>query len=134
MENKKEYFNIWNGEKQFIDEKKLVVFAKPRDVCYVKLGYNIWFEENGKDWFMRPVLIINKIWSLYFVIPLTSKNKENNYHFKINSVCFNAKTTTAILSQWRVIDGRRLIEKKGTCDRNEFNIIKKILRKMYFQE
>ena len=48
---------------------------------------------------MRPVLIISKIGILYFVIPLTSKNKENQYHYQIKSVSFNQKQTYAILSQ-----------------------------------
>jgi uncharacterized protein YifN (PemK superfamily) len=83
---------------------------------------------------MRPVLIISKIWILYFVIPLTSKNKENQYHYQIKSVSFNQKQTYAILSQWKIIDWRRLIEKKWICSIDEFSNIKKILRNMYFPE
>jgi len=134
MENKKELLDIWNEEKKQIDEKNLTVFAKPRQICYIKLGCNVWFEENGKRWFMRPVLIISKIWILYFVIPLTSKNKENQYHYQIKSVSFNQKQTYAILSQWKIIDWRRLIEKKWICSIDEFSNIKKILRNMYFPE
>ena len=127
-------FDEWNEEKKELDINVLQVFAKPRDVCYVKLGMNVWFEENGKSGFMRPVLVINKIWSLYFVLPLTSKCKASRYYYKIHSIFFNDKISFAILSQWRVIDGRRLIEKKGVCERSEFNKIKKILRSMYFPE
>jgi len=127
-------FDQWNKEKQKIDEKRLCVFAKPRDVCYIKLGYNVWYEENGKTWFLRPVLVINKIGSLYFVIPLTSKNKYDMYHYQLHSIYFNEKKSFAILSQGRIIDGRRLIEKKWVCDKEEFHAIKKILRNMYFPE
>ena len=134
MEKSEKIFNQWNQEKQEIDEKILSVFAKPRDICYIKLGYNIWYEENGKSWFLRPVLIINKIGSLYFVIPLTSKHKYNVYHYQLCSVVFNNKKSFAILSQGRIIDGRRLIEKKWVCGRQEFHTIKKILRNMYFPE
>ncbi len=134
MEKSKEIFDQWNNEKKHIDGLSLCVFAKPRDVCYIKLGYNIWFEENGKREFLRPVLIINKIGSLYFVIPLTSKVKDNRYHYKLVSVLFNNKYSFLILSQGRIIDGRRLIEKVAKCDSEEFKYIKKILRNMYFPE
>ena len=134
MEKNGEIFDQWNSEKKYIDTTSLYVFAKPRDVCYIKLWCNIWSEENGKREFLRPVLIINKIWSLYFVIPLTSKEKHNKYHRKLISVSFNNNYSFLILSQWRIIDGRRLIEKVGKCEYNEFLDIKKILRKMYFPE
>jgi mRNA interferase MazF len=132
--DKNNLFNKWNEEKKEINNNNLKVFAKPRQVCYIKLGCNVGYEEDGKRWFMRPVLIINKIGILYFVIPLTSKEKINPYHYQITSISFNQKKTYAILSQWRIIDWRRLIEKKWVCSKEEFLIIKKILRNMYFPE
>lgn len=54
-------FDERNEEKKELDSNQLQIFAKPRDVCYIKLGVNVGFEENGKDGFMRPVLVISKI-------------------------------------------------------------------------
>jgi len=41
MYDKNDIFNDWNREKKQIDKKELTVFAKPRHICYIKMGYNI---------------------------------------------------------------------------------------------
>jgi hypothetical protein len=43
----------------------------------VKMWLNIWDEQNWKEKFQRPVLILKKIWSLFFCISLTTKNKKS---------------------------------------------------------
>jgi hypothetical protein len=65
----------------------------------MKLGTNIGYEENGKSGYMRPVLIIKKIGKLYFVLPMTTKGKENNiFYHAIQSIDFG-KPSWVLLSQ-----------------------------------
>ena len=30
-------FDQWNEDKKVIDQNKITIFAKPRDICYIKL-------------------------------------------------------------------------------------------------
>lgn len=87
------------------------------------MGLNIGVEENGKgDLFQRPVLIIRgfnkqQVWG----VPITTKIKSGTYYYSFR---LNAHFRTALLSQLRVIDTKRFINKLGTVDQQTFNEIK----------
>ena len=70
----KEKFNFWNLEKQKIHFwKDIKRYPKEREIWYIKMWINIWVEENGKDDFLRPVLVIKKIWILVFWVALSTQ-------------------------------------------------------------
>lgn len=128
-------FNEWNTEKQEINSGKYdrEFYPKVRSIWYAKLGINIGFESDGKKEFKRPVLILAKIGSLYWIVPLTSQVKENIFHHTLTSVKFKKITNSVLmLSQARIIDKRRLISEIGIISKNEFNIIQKKMKGLYF--
>lgn len=120
-----------NIEKQSLESKTSQDFyVNPGEIWYVKLWVNIGFEEDWKREYRRPVLVISRIGSLFFVIPLTSKIKENKYHFRLLSPYFEV-TSTAMLSQARVIDKKRFLDKIGWISHEEMMEIQKKLKELY---
>lgn len=80
-------FSEWAFEKKHIHESKPnKIFPKIRHIWYAKIGVNIGNEADGKKEFVRPVLVLAKIGSLYWVAPLTSRFKDNIFHHPLTSV------------------------------------------------
>ena len=136
-----ELYDEWNETKKGIHFQKWNhlenVFLNKRELWYVRLGVNIWYEENGKNWFLRPVLVIKKVWSLFFVLALTSKWKDKNrFYHKLNDVVFNQKNrkhqknSYCILSQVSVIDKKRFTEIMWRVSEDEFFYIKEKLKEL----
>lgn len=67
---------------------------------------------------------------LFFVVPLSTKEKPNKYYYKLQSVDFG-KPSMAILSQVRIIDKRRFVNVIGCISIYELQIIKKLLKDTY---
>ena len=101
------------------------------------MGQNIGYEENGKDEFLRPVLVLKKVGNLFFVVALTTKGKiKNRFYHKINQLeLHNPKyqdSSYVILSQAKVMDKKRFFENAGNVSISEFEIIKEKLRTILF--
>ncbi|MCX6713304.1 MAG: type II toxin-antitoxin system PemK/MazF family toxin [Candidatus Vogelbacteria bacterium] len=101
-------FDEWNKLKKKIDADESDLFIKNRQVWWCSIGLNIGSEQNGHgDNFERPVLVLRKYSAGTFLgIPLTSKQKEGNYYFKLEP--YFGVISYAILSQAKVIDRRRV--------------------------
>ena len=125
-------FDVRNIEKQNIhlNTSNQNLLIHPRDIWYVKLWINIWFEQNGKKAFLRPVVVISKIWNMYFCIPLTTKWKNNKWYHKIHSIPF-WKPSSIILSQARTLDKSRFHTKLGKVSSVELSFIKQKIAKLY---
>jgi len=127
-------FKDWSTEKESLhcgDSPN--IFPKVRQIWFAKIGVNIGFESDGKGEYTRPILIMAKIGSLFWCLPLTSKNKKDWFHHKLESVKFKKyKDSIVMLSQARILDKKRLLKWIGTVNKEEFLIIQKKLRKMYF--
>lgn len=121
-----------------LDEKKKIhvtdrnFFPKQRQIWYAKLGVNVWHEADWKWEFTRPVLILKIIWSLLRCIPLTSQEKEWYFYYNLQSFVYNNKKSTAMLSQCRIIDRKRLEEMLWYVSEEELQSIQKALKSMYF--
>jgi mRNA interferase MazF len=117
-------FDKWNKSKELIHYKNEDKFYHEREVWWCSLGINIGFEQDGKgDKFSRPVLIIKGFSkNVFLCVPLTTKLKEGRYY---NDIILNdGVKRKAILSQIRLIDSKRLIEKVCTIDEVQFKTIK----------
>ena len=116
-------FEKWNQLKQKIDSTNKQIIYKDRDVWWCSIGINIGHEENGKnDFFTRPILILRKFNKQIFLgVPLTTKCKENKFYFRIN---FKDKEQSAMLSQIRVFESKRLRKRMGELPNNQFIAIK----------
>ncbi len=90
---------------------------------------NIGNEENGKTEFRRPVLILKRIWNMYLILPLTTKGKDTKFYYEFPSKIANQKSWW-MLSQIRVIDKKRMMDKIDTVNIYQFHEIKKHLRNL----
>lgn len=129
----KNKYDNWNILKQNINiSEQKVFFVKERQVWYIHNWINIWFESNWKwDDFKRPVLVLKKVWALFFIATMTTKWKENKFYYKINNNCFD-KDSYISLSQIRIVDKRRFFEHIWTVEESDFEKIKKELQNILF--
>jgi len=121
----KKDFQKWHTEKSDLHENKLRLHFHERDVWFTSVGVNIGFEQDGKgDEFMRPIVVFKKfnnetLWG----IPLTSKKKTGKYYFTFEHD--EDRTSTANLSQLRLIDSKRLKYQIGSISEADFAELKK---------
>lgn len=117
-------FKNWHILKEKINKKQIDFYFKEREVWFCYFGCNVGSEQDGKGKkFLRPILIFRKFnKNLFFGIPLTSIIKDNKFYYKI---ILNNKKQSLILSQMKIIDAKRLVNKKFIVSREEFIKIKK---------
>ena len=65
--------------------------------------------------------------NIFLGIPLSTKNKENPYYIKIT---IKDIPQSAMISQIRIMDTKRLDEKIGYISRKDLDIVKSEVRKM----
>ena len=118
-------FDEWNKIKKEIDVNKagrnIPVFHES-EIWWSNLGLNIGSEEDGKGLhFERPVFVLKKFNSEMFLgIPMTSKYKENKFHFKIN----DNDNSTLLLSQIKLMSSKRLLRFVSKVSRGKLEVIK----------
>lgn len=120
-------FKDWFTEKNDLNENKVRAFFHEREVWFSSVGVNIGFEQDGKhEKFLRPVVIVKKFNNeICWGIPTTKKTKKGKHYFSFEYK--EDEFTTAILSQLRLIDSKRLDYKIGTMKEDDFVEIKKRL-------
>ena len=120
-------FKKWHYKKSQVDEIVKRPFFHEREIWFCHLGVNVGFEQDGSgDDFQRPVVIIRKFNNeACWVVPLSKTDKRNQYYFPFN---FDKITiSVAILSQIRLLDGKRLSRKIGEMPESDFRqLINKI--------
>ena len=124
----KKDFDTWNTKKKAIHHDGVAPFYHEREIWWCSLGVNVGFEQDGTGkQFDRPVVIIrgfNK--NTFFGVALTGKKKEGKYYCYLNTV--QGRDATAVLSQVRLIDTKRLVRKIKTLDEQLFLELKKRLQ------
>ena len=121
-------YDHWNIQKQSLNQRKNVKHINERDIAFIAIGENIGHEQSGKgNQFLRPVLIYKKFSSHTFLgIPLTRTQKSGKFYC---TFIFKEKLSTAILSQIRLFDTKRVIYKCGRLDDKAFfNTKRKLIR------
>ncbi len=130
----KEKYKFWNILKQKLNScNKENFYVNAKEIWYIHNGINIWYESNGK-WldFKRPVLVIKKVWNLFFIVSMTTKWKKNNkFYYKLDKSYF-WKNSYVVLSQVKIIDKRRFAEQIWKLSWIDFWKIKKELKKILF--
>ncbi len=101
-------FDGWNTIKKNVDEHAHAPLYHEGEVRWCRLGTNIGFEQDGTgDGRSRPVLIVKRFSrEVCWVVPLTTSQKKNPYHFSIGMV--GERDAFVIISQLRLVDTRRL--------------------------
>jgi len=128
----KKDFDVWNVKKKVVDLKDVSnVFYREKEIWWCHLGVNVGYEQDGKnEEFRRPVLVFKKFnTETFWAIPLTSKLKRGKYYFNFKIANSNMENT-ANLSQIRLLDSKRLIDKMGYMNRIDYLEIKNRLKKI----
>ena len=120
-------FKDWNIEKSDLNENKVRAFFHEREVWFASIGVNIGFEQDGRgDKFLLPAIILKKFNNeVLWCVPLTKNQKKGKYYFSFK---LNNGVSTAILSQIRLIDSKRLQYKIGDLTEEDFTQIKEKLK------
>lgn len=121
-------FDSWNDKKKKIETSSVSKFYNTREIWWCSLGINVGYEQDGmgKD-YQRPVLILKGISkNTCIVIPLTTSDNEHSLRFPIGMV--GGKNASALLSQIKVIDTKRLVNKVGYLEKEVFDEIRKAVR------
>lgn len=112
-------FELWTLQKKTLENEECDTFGHSREIWWCSLGLNIGAEIDGKNEnFERPVIIIKAYNAqTVLVLPLTSKVKNDKFHFKIQTY---QKTVWAKLTQVKVISTKRLLRKVDILDEVQF--------------
>jgi mRNA-degrading endonuclease toxin of MazEF toxin-antitoxin module len=122
-------FDAWNKQKQAIDARPpVLVFAQPQDVWFCRLGRNVDVETNGGgENFSRPMVIIKSFnRRMVWAIPLTSKPKSHDFHFRFTDPL--GTDVAANVAQLRLISTKRLARKIYRMDEAIFDRIGDLAR------
>jgi len=125
-------FNKWHELKDKIHKQKSGVFFHEREIWWCTLGLNIGFEQDGSgENFQRPVIIVKKFnLDVCLIVPLTTNQKKGKYYFAVGGV--DGKNATAVLSQVKFIDRKRLVNKAGILDEETFSRLFKAIIEVDF--
>lgn len=117
-------FDGWNSIKKKINEIQNSYSFYEKEIWWSYIGINIGSEQDGMGkMFIRPVYILKKINSKVFLgIPLSSNLKEDYVHV---TFYFDYDISTAIISQIKVLDGKRLLNRITTVSDYVHQKIKK---------
>ena len=121
-------FDSWNTQKKEVHNNGENKLYHSRDIWWCTLGTNIGFEQDGSgEERQRPVLILRGFSKhVCMVIPLTTSQKKNPYHKSVGFV--DGKEAFAIISQIRLIDTKRLVNKIMRINSETFEEIRKTVK------
>lgn len=124
-------FDKWNMRKKAIHNSGENKFYHPRNIWWCSLGVNIGFEQDGtKEEKSRPVLILKGLGkNTCLVVPLTTSASQHPMRIFLGKV--DNKNASAIISQMRVIDTKRLFRKIGNLNKDKFEEIKKAIKNLF---
>ena len=121
-------FKQWHNKKTVLYNTNSKVFFHEREIWWCSLGLNIGFEQDGNGpEFQRPVVIFKKFNNeICWVLPITTKSKTGKYYFPID--LGDNIQRRVILSQLRLVDGRRFLDKMTTLPEDQFNKLDKAVK------
>lgn len=123
-------FDQWNKIKKEANKGKSRLYTV-REIWWCRLGVNIGTEQDGNSpLFLRPIVIICSFGpTTCLVMPLTTSENKHKLRIPIGKV--QNKNASVIMSQIRVVDTRRLVEKVGFLEQNMFETIRKAVRELF---
>jgi len=116
--------------KQKMVQQKVGKFYHARDVWWCSLGVNVSYEHDGEGLqFERPILILRGLGKgTCLAIPLTTSDSKHPMRVPVGNI--DGKPASAVISQIRVIDTRRLINKICYLDEVVYEATRKAVRNM----
>ena len=117
-------FLEWIRLKERLDaaESKPPLF-KEGEIWWCAVGENVGTEISGKNkGFSRPVIVFKKYGHLsFFGIPMTSQDKQGSWFVRITQ---SGIRSTAIVSQGKYYDVRRMYTRMGILDESDYARVK----------
>ena len=128
--NSNKNFDEWNKQKQTIHNSGENKLYRIREIWWCSLGVNIGFEQDGtKAEKSRPVLILKGLsQNTCLVIPLTTSLSKHPLRISLGEV--DNRNATAIISQIRVVDTKRLFRKIKKLNKDKFEEIRKAVKNL----
>lgn len=121
-------FDQWNVEKKALHASERKIFFKEREVWWCSLGVNVGIEQDGKGkTFHRPVLILKKF-SRYQLLILPLSNQVKTHRLRFNFT-LKGMPQSALLSQIRVIDSKRLQWRMGRVSQGVFGQVQEAVQR-----
>src|SRR3989344_5010796 len=119
----KKDFKKWGDKKTGIHNDNVRPFFHEREIWWCSLGENVGFEQDGKGIkFARPVVIFKKFnKEVFWAIPLSTKMKKSKFYVSL-SASDNIQRV-AIVSQLRLVDSKRLLDKIAMASKDEYQNI-----------
>ena len=116
-------FKEWHELKSVLEKDGRRVFFHEREVWFSSLGFNLGYEQDGKGAkFLRPVIVLKKFnQDIFWGIPMTGTIKPYPYYYELS---VNGNKVSAVVSQLRLIDRKRLFRKVGMISEEDFERIK----------
>jgi mRNA-degrading endonuclease toxin of MazEF toxin-antitoxin module len=123
-------FDKWNKEKKKTNAEQPRLYTV-REIWWCRLGVNVGSEQDGSgEFFLRPIIIVRGLGpDTCLVIPLTTSHLRHPLRIRIGKV--QGEKASAILSQIRVVDTRRLVEKIGFISGKIFGEIRRAVKTMF---
>jgi mRNA interferase MazF len=117
-------FTEWTAQKTVVANEKERPFFRDAEVWTAALGANVGFEQDGRgENYLRPIVVLRKFNNeVCWGIPLTRNEKKGEFYYSFN---LNNQTSTAILSQVKLIDAKRLYYQLGKVSDDDFAELKK---------
>ena len=122
---KKDY-KEWHSKKTKIEHAgETRLFFHEREVWWCSLGYNVGFEQDGKgEKFARPIIVFKKFnKEVFWALPLSTRIKKGKFYAPIK--LGDNIDRVAIISQLRLMDAKRLIDKIGVISEANYKYIQK---------
>ena len=116
-------FTLWNQVKAELEERNIPVDFREREIWFCSLGLNLGHEQDGKhERSLRPVIVVKKFNNdIFWGVPLSHVQKTGLYY---HPIVWDNNNSSAIISQLRLLDQKRLFRKIGIVSREEFMDIK----------
>lgn len=117
-------FDTWNKIKKRTDMESPRLYTV-REVWWCRFGVNIGTEQDGRgENFLRPAVILRGFGpDACLVAPLTTSAR--NHPLRVSVGLVDGRPARVNLSQLRVVDTRRLVEKIGFLKKEIFTSIRK---------
>ena len=118
-------FDRWNKQKKRIDASEENKLYHERQMWWCSLGANVGSEQDGTgEEHQRPVLILKGMSrNTCYVVPLTTSTSRHKLRVPIGLV--EEKQAAALMSQVRLVDTKRLVNKIGFLDQDTFKVVRK---------
>lgn len=123
-------YSLWHERKTWLNNEKPRVFFHEREVWWSSIGMNVGFEQDGKgNKFLRPIVIFKKFNNqVFWAVPLTTKLKSGKFYLPVD--IGDNINRSAILSQLRLMDAKRLLTKFGFISTQNYIEMKKAIMKL----